>query len=92
MSRAFTILVILGLLAVVALVPQMSREEALEEIKMPLYDPGELKEEKEYVLKKFGLSEVEFENIMKLPVRSHLDYANKLGIFNFLLKLKRFFD
>ena len=41
---------------------------------------------------KFGLSEVEFENIMKLPVRSHLDYANNLGIFNFLLKLKRFFD
>ncbi|UCG11655.1 MAG: N-acetyl sugar amidotransferase, partial [Deltaproteobacteria bacterium] len=71
---------------------QISREEALEEIKMPLYDPGVLREETEYVLKKFGLSEVEFENIMRLPVRSHLDYPNSLEIFNFLLRLKRIFD
>ncbi len=71
---------------------QMSREQALEDMKEPLYDAGELKEEKEYVAKKFGLSEGEFEEIMRLPVKSHLEYPNNQRIFNFLLRLKRFFD
>jgi len=58
-------------------------------MKKPLYDPKELQEDKDYVLKKLGLSEKEFEEIMYLPVRSHLDYPNNQWIFNFLLKIKR---
>ena len=53
---------------------QMTREEALCELEKPLYDLQELKRDKEYVLKKFGLTEKEFDAIMKLPVRKHTDF------------------
>ncbi len=50
---------------------QMTRPEALEELSKPLYDPAQLKSDKEYVLKKFGLSAEEFEKIMHLPPQHH---------------------
>ena len=50
---------------------QMSREEALIELEKPLYDPAQLRSDKEYVMKKFGLNPVEFEKIMQLPIRKH---------------------
>ncbi len=53
---------------------QITREEALEELKEPPYDPQQLKIDKEYVIKKFDITEIEFENYMNLPVRSHLDF------------------
>jgi N-acetyl sugar amidotransferase len=53
---------------------QMSREEALEELKQPIYDPAMLKLDLEFVLKKLGLSADEFEALMRLPVRSHYDF------------------
>jgi len=53
---------------------QMTREEALFDLEQPLYAPNELKSDKEYVLKKFGLSEKEFEEIMHLPIKKHSDF------------------
>jgi N-acetyl sugar amidotransferase len=48
---------------------EMSREEALEELKIPLYDPKEFLEDKRFVLKKLGFSEVDFDALMaKEPV------------------------
>jgi N-acetyl sugar amidotransferase len=55
---------------------QMTREAALEELEKPLYLPDELRQEKEYVLKKFGLSEAEFEQIMATPPRPHQDFRS----------------
>jgi hypothetical protein len=55
---------------------ELRRDEALAELAKPLYDPAELRQEKEYVLKKLDFSEQEFERIMALPVRSHLDYPS----------------
>lgn len=50
---------------------QMTREEALAKIAEPTY-PLELQmQDKEFVSKKFGLTEIEFENIMNLPVVKH---------------------
>ncbi len=54
---------------------QITREEALCEIKHPAYDPEQLKIDKEFVLKKLGLSQQEFEALMKLPIRKHTDFA-----------------
>lgn len=54
---------------------QMSRECALKQLAEPIYPANELKQDKEYVLKKFGLSEAEFEAIMKTPPRHHEDFA-----------------
>jgi N-acetyl sugar amidotransferase len=53
---------------------QMTREEALKEIQRPLYPEAELNTDMEYVLKKFGLSETEFDEIMKTPPRPHNTY------------------
>jgi len=44
---------------------QMTKADALAELQKPLYEETELKQDKEYVLKKFGLSPESFENLMK---------------------------
>jgi len=55
---------------------QMSREDALKELEKEIYPPDKLLEDKEYVLKKLGLSPEEFEAIMKAPVKTYKDYPN----------------
>jgi N-acetyl sugar amidotransferase len=57
---------------------QMTRQEALEEMKKPVYDPEMLRSDYQFVLKKLGLTEEEFEAIMKQPPRSHLEYDSYL--------------
>lgn len=56
---------------------QISREEALEELKQPIYDTQQLKEDKNFVLRKLNLSEAEFEKYMALPPRSHFDFKTE---------------
>src|SRR3989344_4820944 len=55
---------------------QISREKALEKMKEPLYTSENLKKDKEYVLRRLGFSEEEFEQLMKLPIKSHYDYKS----------------
>lgn len=66
---------------------QISREMALEEIENSIKDSGELKFEKEYVLRKLGLSREEFDKLMALPVKSHHDYPNNDKLFRNLRKI-----
>jgi len=55
---------------------EMTREEALEALKEPPY-PLEMQEvDKEYVIKKFGIAEEEFERIMALPKKTIYDYPS----------------
>ncbi len=63
---------------------QITRDEALEELKKPLYELPQLRSDKEYVLKKFGLSAEEFEKIMHLPAQRH-------GLFKSDRKLKEMY-
>lgn len=56
---------------------QMNKEEALEELKQPLYEPSVLAQEKSFFLKKLGLSESEWQTIMNTPRRSHYDFATE---------------
>jgi hypothetical protein len=49
----------------------MTKAEALDELGKPLYDPDQLRSDKEYILKKFDLTTDEFEKIMHLPVQKH---------------------
>ena len=55
----------------------------------PLFTEQELRENKEYTLKKLGLTEEEFENYMDLPVRSHLDFKTNYITINRLIALKK---
>jgi len=73
---------------------QMSRDDGLKILENELYPDNELLEDKEYFLKKFGLSEMEFDGIMNQPVKQHTDYPSirnvtrKLGPFrDFAVKL-----
>lgn len=65
----------------------MTREEALAELEQPLYPAGELRTDKEFVLKKLGLSETEFAEIMKLPRREHRDFKTDAHFRRSYMKL-----
>ena len=53
---------------------QISKAEAMEELKNPIYPEKQLNEDYEYVLKKLRLTHEQFEQFMKLPIRSHYDF------------------
>lgn len=56
---------------------QITRDEALIEIqKNPYSSELQLEEDKEFVLKKLGIDNDMFENFMKSPVKSHLEYKS----------------
>lgn len=55
---------------------QLTREEAVLEMQKPLYELDKLEEDKDYVSKKFGISRVEFEAIMQMPVQPHTKYPS----------------
>jgi len=57
---------------------QMSREEALDLLEKPLYQPDELEADLEYALRKLQFSRDEFAKIMADPVKAHADY--KVGM------------
>lgn len=55
---------------------QMTREDALEHLKVPLYDPELLTQDRKYVVKKLGISENDLDYIMRLPIKSFYDYPS----------------
>jgi N-acetyl sugar amidotransferase len=57
---------------------QITREDALREIEKDPYAGQELESDREYALKKLGLAEDEFEEIMSLPVTSHFAYKTDI--------------
>lgn len=59
---------------------QISKEEALSELAKPIYDEVVFKEDYDFVLKKLGLTEDEFQSIMKQPPRSHYDFDYEMPI------------
>jgi N-acetyl sugar amidotransferase len=61
---------------------QISKETALAELKMPNYDAAQLRTDYEFVLKKLGLSEEEFEEIMSQPRREHTDFGYERKFFD----------
>ena len=54
----------------------MKRNEAIEKLKMPTYNPNTLNEDIEYVCKKFEITLEEFNDIIKTPVKHSIDYKN----------------
>jgi N-acetyl sugar amidotransferase len=55
---------------------EMTREQALEDLKVPTYAPSMQEEDREYVVKKLGLTEDEFSAIMNAPKKSYWDYPS----------------
>lgn len=53
---------------------QLSREDALHEISGDIYSPVLVKQDRDYVLKKFSLTESDYQILLHTPVKAHLDY------------------
>jgi N-acetyl sugar amidotransferase len=68
---------------------QMTREEALESVKAEPIDGDVLASDKEYVIKKFGLTAESFDSIMALAPRRHTDYRSILNVYRRLRPLVR---
>jgi N-acetyl sugar amidotransferase len=69
---------------------QLTRDEALLEMKTPLYDPCELEEDMEYVAKKLSVSLDEFKKFINGNKRDYSDFNNWDRSYN-LLKRMQFF-
>ncbi|MBU0675980.1 MAG: N-acetyl sugar amidotransferase [Proteobacteria bacterium] len=68
---------------------EMTRDEAIAELAKPLYDLGDLKQDKEYVLKKLGFSEQEFSSFIKAPPVPHDFYPSDAVWIHPLMAFKK---
>ena len=68
---------------------QITRDDALEELETPPFDPVEVRQELEYFSKKIGISMDEFATILEKEPKSYADYPNGEGLFDRLRALKR---
>jgi N-acetyl sugar amidotransferase len=58
---------------------QLGRDEAMDLLRAPTYDPQVQASDRTYVLKKLGLTDSDFEAIMDEPIRSFRDFKNSYG-------------
>lgn len=66
---------------------QLSREDALRMIQSPHYTDPELeRSDKEFFIKKLGISEVEFQDYIQTPPRAHTDFRSYMNIYQFVRK------
>jgi N-acetyl sugar amidotransferase len=70
---------------------EISREEALIEMGKKPYAGNNLEEDKMYVIKKLGITELEFEQIMNIPVKSYADYPNNAFFLEGLAGFRKIF-
>lgn len=71
---------------------QMTREKALEELALPPAPKEMLTQDREYVIKKLGLTEQEFEKILTSPNKTFADYPNTDSMWrrlNWLVQIAR---
>ena len=75
------------------LTDQMTREEALEKLKQPLYDNElSLKYDINFFCRKLGINEKEFEVIMNSPAHSYKDYPNWDKYYKIIKKIQHLFE
>ncbi len=67
----------------------MSREEALEKMTQPILSEDEIRQDKEYIAKKFSLSIGEFEKIISQEPKTFRDYPTNYELYNYFKKLLR---
>ena len=68
---------------------QISREEALSELKKDPYQDLNFEEDRAFVLKKLRLSESEFQKIMELPKKNYKDYNSNYYLYSGFGKIEK---
>jgi N-acetyl sugar amidotransferase len=61
---------------------QMSREEALQKLTQPAYDPVTIDAEFEYIATKLGITVDELKHYHQMPLKTFRDYNNQQWLFN----------
>lgn len=64
------------------LTKQMTREEALERLATPAYDPETIEHDFEFVATKLGISVEELRGYLNAPNKSYRDYKSQQAIYN----------
>jgi N-acetyl sugar amidotransferase len=60
---------------------QTSRMQALKDLQSEPYPLEAQESDRKYVIKKFGLTDAEFEKIMRLPAKSYFDYPSYASFY-----------
>lgn len=68
---------------------QMSREEAIEKLKIQVMDENTIRNEFEYIATKLGITVDELKGYFDAPNKSHKDYKNQEWMFNLGAKVMR---
>lgn len=68
---------------------QMTRQEALDKLAQPPYDPENVAHEFEYIATKLGISVQELQQYMDAPNRSYRDYKSQRSIYQVGAKVVR---
>jgi N-acetyl sugar amidotransferase len=66
---------------------QMNREEAVERLKNPAYNPETIEDEFNYIATKLGISPEELRNYFMMEKKFYWDYRNLESVFNFGAKI-----
>lgn len=69
---------------------QMSRDEALEKLKVPPFDEAVIRQEFEYVATKLGISVAELQGYLDSPKKSYKDYKSQDGIYSVGARVMKF--
>jgi len=72
------------------LTDQMTREEALEKLCKPAYDPANIEDEFNYIATKLGITSEELRRYFTMPKKFYWDYKNQQNIFRFGAKVLHF--
>ena len=68
---------------------QMTRDDALEKLKVPAYDPDTIDDEIAYISKKLGISVDELRHYHTMPLKTYKDYRNQEALFSIGAKVLR---
>jgi N-acetyl sugar amidotransferase len=69
---------------------QMTREEALERLSKPAYDPATIDEDFEYIAAKLGITVDELRGYHQMPLKTYRDYRNQEWMFDLGAKALKF--
>lgn len=66
---------------------QMTRDEALQKIAVPAFDPKTINEEFEYIASKIGISADDLRFFFEMPKKFYWDYKNQVTLFQIGAKI-----
>jgi N-acetyl sugar amidotransferase len=69
---------------------QMTREDALEQLKKPAFNPETIDDEFNFIATKLGISSLELREFFNMPKKFYWDYKNQEKLFNIGAKILKF--